>query len=53
MAGPWFTVHKSGDDWQELGHVWISNGEDDCQGKIEIKVELELSSDETEIALLR
>ncbi|MCG8587549.1 MAG: hypothetical protein MI757_22815 [Pirellulales bacterium] len=41
MAGPWFTVHKSGDDWQELGRVWISNGEEDCIGRIEIRIEME------------
>ena len=41
MAGPWFTVQKSQDDWQRLEHIWISNGSDDCQGFVEIKVELE------------
>jgi hypothetical protein len=41
VAGPWFTVFKSGDDWQELGRVWISNGQEDCIGRIEIRVELE------------
>jgi len=41
VAGPWFTVHKSGDDWQELGRVWISDGQEDCIGRIEIRVELE------------
>jgi hypothetical protein len=41
VAGPWFTVHKSGDDWQELGRVWISNGHEDCIGRIEIRVEIE------------
>ena len=47
MAGPWFAVHKSGDDWQRLGQVWISNGEQDGKGHIEIRVELQESSDET------
>ncbi len=46
MAGPWFTIHKSGDDWQQLGKVWISNGEDDCRGRIEIRVELEGAKDD-------
>jgi hypothetical protein len=45
VAGPWFTVQKSGDDWQELGHVWISNGQQDCMGRIEIRLELEEISD--------
>ena len=40
MAGPWFTVQKSGNDWQKLGQVWISNGDKDCKGQIEIKVEM-------------
>lgn len=46
MAGPWFTVHESGSDWQELGTVWISNGTRDCQGVIEIKVQLEQNDEE-------
>ena len=41
MAGPWFTVQESGDNWQQLGHIWISNGKDDCQGDVEIKIEME------------
>ena len=41
MAGPWFTVHQEGQGWQELGHIWISNGDDDCQGQVEIKIEME------------
>lgn len=41
MAGPWFTVQESGSDWQELGRVWISDGQQDCMGRIEIRLELE------------
>jgi hypothetical protein len=41
VAGPWFAVHRSGDDWQDLGQVWISNGRQDCQGRIQIRIELE------------
>ena len=40
MAGPWFTVQKSGDDWQELGPLWLSNGEQDGKGHIEVKLTL-------------
>lgn len=47
VAGPWFTVHKNGDDWQKLGSVWISNGKDDSQGQIEIKIEM-IEGDEYE-----
>lgn len=46
MAGPWFTVHENGDDWQRLDSIWISNGETDCQGVVEMKIEL--TSDVTE-----
>ena len=28
-------------NWQRLDQVWISNGETDCQGQIEIKISLE------------
>lgn len=45
MAGPWFTVERSGDEWRELGQVWVSNGADDCQGRIEIRLELEEAPD--------
>ncbi len=41
MAGPWFTVQRDGEGWQTLGQVWISDGAEDCQGKIEVKIELE------------
>ena len=40
MAGPWFAVQRSGEDWQRLGQVWISNGRRDAKGQIEIKLEL-------------
>ena len=41
MAGPWFTVHQSGGDWQEMGQVWISNGKSDCKGRFEVRAEFE------------
>jgi hypothetical protein len=41
VAGPWFTVHENGEDWQKLEQIWISNGQQDCRGHVEIKVELE------------
>ena len=40
MAGPWFTVQKSGGDFEKMGQVWISDGHDDAKGFIEIRVEL-------------
>ena len=45
VAGPWFTVQRSGDDWQELGQIWISNGHEDCKGRIEIRIELAEAED--------
>ena len=33
--------------WQRLDSVWISNGESDCQGHIEIKISLENSNDDS------
>ena len=40
MAGPWFTVQESGDDWREISKIWISNGQADCKGRIEMKLRL-------------
>ncbi len=40
MAGPWFTVHRSGGDWQKLDQIWISNGKEDCRGQIEMRITL-------------
>ena len=34
-------VQSEHDGWQRMGELWISNGEDDCQGHIELKVQLE------------
>ena len=39
-AGPWFTVQESGGDWNELSSIWISNGQEDCKGRIEVRVRL-------------
>ena len=45
MAGPWFTVQQCDDRWQRLEHIWISDGTDDCEGFVEIKIELELDNE--------
>jgi peptidyl-tRNA hydrolase len=45
VAGPWFTVQASGADWQKLEHIWISNGQQDIEGHVEIKVELVASEE--------
>jgi hypothetical protein len=41
VAGPWFTVHESGDGWRELATIWLSNGERDLKARVEIFIELE------------
>ena len=41
MAGPWFVVQSEEEGWQPMGELWISDGDEDCQGRIELKVELE------------
>ena len=41
MGGPWFTVQKSDAGWQPLGNLWLSNGEDDVKGRLELRVSLE------------
>lgn len=40
MAGPWFTVVKRDADWQEMGTLWVSDGNQDGPGQIEIKLQL-------------
>ncbi len=47
MAGPWFTVHRSGDDWQLLDRIWISDGGKNARARVEAKVELEPINDDT------
>jgi hypothetical protein len=41
VAGPWFTVETSDDDWKTLSDIWISDGNVDCHGKIEIRLTLD------------
>ena len=41
MGGPWFTVQESGDDWQYIDDLWISNGEDHVRAHLEIRIQLE------------
>ena len=41
MAGPWFTVVRSGAEWQTLETIRLSNGSETERVRVEIKVELE------------
>jgi hypothetical protein len=43
VAGPWFTVETNGADWKKLSEIWISDGNVDCRGTIEIRLKLEAS----------
>ena len=52
MAGPWFAVHRSGDDWQRLGQVWVSNGAEDCRGQIEVRITLDETEEEEQLSQL-
>jgi hypothetical protein len=40
VAGPWFTILENGEDWKEISKIWISNGQDDCKGRIEVRIRL-------------
>jgi hypothetical protein len=40
VAGPWFTVVKRDADWQQMGTLWVSDGNQDGPGQIEIKLQL-------------
>jgi hypothetical protein len=40
VAGPWFAVHESGGDWQQLDSLWVSDGGQAVKGRIEIKLKL-------------
>lgn len=40
MAGPWFTVLRSGDDWQHVESIWISDGQRAAKARVEMKAVL-------------
>jgi hypothetical protein len=43
-AGPWFTVQKSGDDWQVIDNITLS----DAQSQIPVRVEIKMSLEDAE-----
>ena len=47
MAGPWFTVQRTDDDWQVLDRIWISNGGKNSKARVELRIELEESNDDS------
>ena len=38
MGGPWFTVLRSGDDWQTVDTTWISNGHRQQRVEVQLRV---------------
>ncbi|MEC7696383.1 MAG: hypothetical protein VYA11_04730 [Planctomycetota bacterium] len=48
MAGPWFTVVKRDADWHTMGTLWVSDGNQDGPGQIEIKLQLVENNDATQ-----
>ena len=46
VAGPWFTVHEIGGDWKTLEEIWISNGNETCKARVQVRVNLEESNHE-------
>lgn len=40
-AGPWFTVQESGQDWEELDRIYVSDGEHHRQVSVQMRLELE------------
>ena len=40
-AGPWFTVQRSGQDWEVLDHIFYSDGETQVPVTVQIQMRLE------------
>ena len=40
-AGPWFTVQKSGQDWQVIDNIFLSDSKTQVPVTVEIKMSLE------------
>ncbi|MEZ6101025.1 MAG: hypothetical protein R3E01_18955 [Pirellulaceae bacterium] len=38
-------VHQADAQWQEISQIWISNGQNDGTGRVEIKLTLEDGDD--------
>ena len=41
MAGPWFTVQRSGDGWQTVDRIWISNAGKNAVADVQVRVEFD------------
>lgn len=45
-AGPWFTVQRSGSDWQTVAKIWISDGRADGPADVQIRLALAPAEDQ-------
>lgn len=41
MAGPWFAVTTSGNEWQDMETTWVSNGTEHEPVRVQFRVELD------------
>ena len=46
MAGPWFTVQESGNTWETIETIWISNGDEHQRVHVQLWTRLEDYDDE-------
>ena len=46
MAGPWFTVRHTDDDWTTLDSLWLSNGRVDDKARVDVRVRLDDPAEE-------
>lgn len=40
VAGPWFTVTKSGDDWKQVAELYLTDGARTVKARVEYKMEI-------------
>jgi hypothetical protein len=40
VAGPWFTVTQSGDDWKQVAELYLTDGSKTVMARVEYKIEL-------------
>jgi hypothetical protein len=39
VAGPWFTVQKSGGDWKQLDEIWLNIDGKNIKARVECKMQ--------------
>ena len=44
-AGPWFTVHRSGDDWKLVDRIWVSSSKKAERARVEARLRLGADDD--------